>query len=70
MAVSLSWPLPAAAQTKPAREPSAAQLAARERQKTCSAEWKEAKSSGKLAGGATWPKFWSECNARLKGGKA
>lgn len=34
----------------------------------CSAEWKQAKAGGKLAKDAKWPKFWSECNARLKGG--
>jgi hypothetical protein len=52
---------------KPKKEPSAGQLAARERQKTCSQEWKAARSGGKLAAGAQWPKFWSECNTRLKG---
>jgi hypothetical protein len=48
------------------KEPSAAQLAARERQKKCAAEWKEAKAGGKTEKGATWPKFWSDCNKRLK----
>ena len=36
--------VPAAAQTKPKKEPTAAQLAARERMTKCSAEWKEAKA--------------------------
>jgi hypothetical protein len=65
--VVLSWPLAVEAQAK--REPSAARLAARERQKQCSADWKAAKAGGKLAPGSKWPKFWSECNKRLKGGK-
>src|SRR5436305_184045 len=47
------------------REPTAGQLAARERQKQCGAEWKEAKAAGKTKG-TTWPKFWSACNKRLK----
>jgi hypothetical protein len=70
MVVVMSWPLVAEAQTKPKKEPSAAQLAARERQKKCSVEWKEAKAGGKLDKGAKWPQFWSACNTRLKGGKA
>src|SRR6476646_2443640 len=48
------------------KEPSAGQLAARERQKKCAAEWKETKAAGKTEKGATWPKFWSDCNKRLK----
>src|SRR5262245_44168062 len=40
------------------QEPSAGQLAARERQKKCGAEWKEAKASNKIEKGTTWPKFW------------
>lgn len=36
-----------------------------ERRKQCSAEWKEAKAAGKTAG-QKWPKFYSECNKRLK----
>ena len=47
-------------------EPSAGQLAARERQKKCAAEWKETKAAAKSEKGATWPKFWSDCNKRLK----
>ena len=38
-----------------------------ERRKKCAAEWKEAKAAGKTAG-QKWPKFYSECNKRLKGG--
>lgn len=52
------------------REPTASQMAARERQKKCSAEWKSAKSAGNVASGMKWPKFWSQCNARLKGNSA
>jgi len=48
------------------KEPSAGQLATRERQKKCGAEWKEAKASNKIEKGTTWPKFWSACNKRLK----
>ncbi len=51
--------------TKSKREPTAGQLAARERQKQCGIEWKAAKAAGKTKG-TTWPKFWSACNTRLK----
>ena len=51
---------------KTKKEPSAEQVAARERQKKCAAEWKEAKAANKIEKGATWPKFWSDCNKRLK----
>ena len=50
----------------PKKDSSAGQLAARERQKKCAAEWKETKAAGKAAKEATWPKFWSDCNKRLK----
>jgi hypothetical protein len=52
--------------TKTKKEPSAEQRAVRERQKKCAAEWKEAKAANKVEKGATWPKFWSDCNKRLK----
>lgn len=48
------------------REPTVNQMAARERQRKCAAEWKAAKAAGKTEG-LKWPKFWSQCNARLKG---
>ena len=51
---------------KTKKEPSAGQLATRERQKKCAAEWKETKAAGNADKGATWPKFWSDCNKRLK----
>ncbi len=57
-----------AVETKPKKEPTASQLAARDRMSKCSVEWKEAKAGGKLEAGAKWPKFWSACNKRLKGG--
>jgi hypothetical protein len=60
-------PAPMTGTMKAKKEPSSGQLAARERQKTCSTEWKAAKAEGKLAAGTKWPKFWSECNTRLKG---
>jgi hypothetical protein len=49
------------------KEPTVGQMATRERQKKCAAEWKEAKAGGKVASGMKWPKYWSQCNARLKG---
>ncbi|HEY8274477.1 MAG TPA: hypothetical protein VIG56_07985 [Pseudolabrys sp.] len=48
------------------KELSAGQLAARERQKKCAVEWKETKTAGKTEKGVNWPKFWSDCNKRLK----
>lgn len=51
---------------KTKKEPSAGQRAARERQKKCAVEWKEAKAANKVEKGATWSKFWSDCNKRLK----
>jgi len=34
--------------------------------KKCAAEWKEAKAANKIEKGTSWPKFWSDCNKRLK----
>jgi hypothetical protein len=48
------------------REPTVNQMAARERQRKCAAEWKEQKAAGRTQG-LKWPKYWSQCNARLKG---
>jgi hypothetical protein len=45
---------------------SGALAAARERQKKCGAEWKEAKKAGKVEKGMIWPKYWSACNKHLK----
>jgi hypothetical protein len=58
------------AETRSKKEPTAGQMVARERQKKCAAEWKEAKAGGKVESGVKWPKFWSACNARLKGNSA
>jgi hypothetical protein len=75
-AALLAAPLPAlmhgaTAQTttsekKPAKKLTAGQLAAQERQKKCAAEWKEAKAAGTVEKNMTWPRYWSECNKRLK----
>jgi hypothetical protein len=53
--------------TKKKRELTEGQKAARERQKQCGEEWREAKKGGKVEKGMTWPKYWSACNTRLKG---
>jgi Flp pilus assembly protein TadD len=45
---------------------SAGQTAARQRQKQCGAEWKQAKADGKVEKGMKWPQYWSQCNTRLK----
>ncbi len=69
--------LPAAAQTPTAEEKKAAKAekkakaregrkATRDRQKQCGTEWKELRAAGKAAPTMTWPKFYSECNKRLK----
>src|SRR5262245_21949038 len=58
---------PKATTTEPkAKAPTPGQAAMRERQKECGAEWRQAKEKGTLDKGATWPKFWSACNTRLK----
>lgn len=53
-----------------AKEPTPGQSAARERQRQCGAEWKQAKAAGKVAAGMKWPQYWSQCNTRLKQQKA
>jgi len=52
---------------KKKRELTAGQKSARERQRQCGQEWREAKKAGKIEKGTTWPKYWSACNTRLKG---
>jgi hypothetical protein len=37
-----------------------------ERERACGKEWREAKAAGKIEKGQTWPKYWSECNKRMK----
>ncbi|WP_018267823.1 hypothetical protein [Methylosinus sp. LW4] len=57
-------PTTAAKPAKPVSEGKAAQAA---RQKKCGAEWKSKKAELlKADPKATWPKYWSECNKRLK----
>jgi hypothetical protein len=57
-------------ETRPRKEPTAAQMMTRERQRKCSVEWHGAKAAGTVETGTKWPKFWSACNARLKGNSA
>ena len=52
---------------KKKRELTKGQKSARERQRQCGQEWREAKKAGKIEKGMTWPKYWSACNTRLKG---
>lgn len=61
-------PAPKTEKTKTAKPLSPAQQAMHERQKKCGAEWKAAKAAGKTEKGMTWPKYWSNCNKRLKAG--
>ncbi len=76
----IALPAPALAQTptpapgsstavtpKPKRALTPGQIAARDRQTKCAAEWKEAKAAGKVEKDMKWPKYWSACNKRLKG---
>ena len=51
---------------KKKRELTEGQKSARERQRQCGQEWKDAKKAGKVEKGVTWPKYWSACNSRLK----
>lgn len=61
-------PMTPAAKTEKA--PSAGQTAARERQKTCGAQWRALADAEKVSQGPKWPQYWSKCNKRLKGEKA
>ena len=58
-------PKPAAA-PKVTGQVSAAQLAARSRQKQCAQNYQADKSANRLAG-QSWPRYYSACSARLKG---
>ena len=62
----VSAPAKTAAAPRAAGQPSAAQIAARSRQKQCSQNYQADKAANKLAG-QSWPKYYSACNARLKG---
>ena len=37
-----------------------------ERERACGKEWREAKAAGQIPKGQTWPRYWSECNKRMK----
>ena len=64
----MPWPRPpTTAKQKKKRELTKGQKSARERQRQCGQEWREAKKAGKIEKGMTWPKYWSACNTRLKG---
>lgn len=56
---------PAAKTPRAKRAPTPGQLSARQRMRQCGAEWKAAKAKGETKG-MKWPKFWSDCNKRLK----
>jgi len=58
-------PVSTAARASKAVSP--AQVAMRTRQQACAKQWQADKASGKIAAGQTWPKYWSACNARMKG---
>ena len=62
-------PLRRAPTARTTKEPTVGQMAARERQRKCGVEWKEAKAANRT-GGIKWPQYWSRCNARLKGNQA
>lgn len=66
-AVQSAAPAAAAKPAKAKKPPSAGQVAMRDRQKKCAAEWKADKAAGKIEKGMKWPKYWSACNKRLKG---
>ena len=61
---------PATPAAKPSATPSAGQTAARQRQKTCGAQWRALADAEKVSQGPKWPQYWSKCNKRLKGEKA
>ena len=42
------------------------QIAVRERQRKCGAEWRGLSKDDQAKKGGTWPKYWSACNTRLK----
>lgn len=44
-----------------------AQKAMYDRERQCGQMWKASKVSGSIPSGQTWPQYWSQCNARLKG---
>lgn len=51
----------------PAATPSAGRTAMHARQKQCGAEWTAGKATlVAQTPGLTWPKYWSQCNTRIK----
>ncbi|MEH3144311.1 MAG: hypothetical protein PGN34_02940 [Methylobacterium frigidaeris] len=59
-------PQPSSGQPAAGKEPSVNSLAARERQKTCGAEWRALPAAEKTAQGPKWPQYYSRCVKRLK----
>lgn len=58
---------PAPTAAAPAKPATGGQAAMRARQKACGAEWKAQKAElMKKDPKIKWPKFWSECNTRMK----
>ncbi len=45
---------------------STAKEAAQKRIRMCGSMWRAAKAENTLPSGATWPQYWSQCNAALK----
>lgn len=66
-ATTVVMPVERASAATAAKEKSKAKsgMSGKERRQKCSAEWKDAKAAGKTAG-VKWPKFYSDCNKRLK----
>jgi hypothetical protein len=36
------------------------------RERACGKEWREEKAAGHIEKGQTWPKYWSDCDKRMK----
>jgi len=66
-AVTVILPVERAAAEMATQEKSKAKsgMSGKERRTKCSAEWKEMKAAGKTSA-LKWPKFYSDCNKRLK----
>ena len=66
-AVTVVLPVERAAAEMATQEKSKAKpgMSGKERRTKCSAEWKEMKAAGKTSA-LKWPKFYSDCNKRLK----
>lgn len=61
---------PALAQAPAPKEMTVSQSAARQRQKTCGAQWRALPVSEKTIQGPKWPQYFSKCVKRLKEQKA